>query len=106
LEKATTDAIHAKEQGCQQGRSETLVYLREALLTLIGKFQDDRYFEAYLRFVDECEQAAVEGHDPKEMEFVPPSEGEVAEDEATNPLEAEASASEKEGREDGGDPDM
>ena len=76
------------------------------MLTLEGEFSDDRYFEAYLRFVGEREQAAAEGHDPEEVEFIPPSEGEAAEDEATNPLEAEAGASEEEGREDGGEPDV
>jgi len=41
------------------------------------------------------------------VKFTPPSsEGEAAEDEATNPLEAETGATEEEGREDGGDPDV
>ena len=77
------------------------------MLTLAGEFSDDRYFEAYLRFVDEREQAAGERHDPEEVEFIPASsEGEAAEDEATNPLEVEADASDEEGSEDGGEPDV
>jgi len=77
------------------------------LLTLVFEFLDERYYEAYLRFVDECEQATAKGRDPKEVEFFPPSsEGEAIEDEATNPLEAKAGASEEEGLEDGGEPDV
>ena len=57
--------------------------------------------------MDECEQATAKGRDPKEVEFFPPSsEGEAIEDEATNPLEAKAGASEEEGLEDGGEPDV
>ena len=41
------------------------------------------------------------------MEFIPPSaEGEDAGDKATNPLDAEARASEEEGHEDSGEPDV
>ena len=77
------------------------------MLTFAGEFSDDRYYEAYLRFVDEREQAAAEGRDPEDMEFIPPSsEGEAVEDKAANPLEAEAGASKEEGREDDGDPDV
>ena len=57
--------------------------------------------------MDELEQVATKGRDPEEVEFIPPSsEGEAAGDEATNPLEAETSASEEEGREGGGEPDV
>ena len=77
------------------------------MLTLAGEFSDDRYFETYLGFVDEYKWAAAKGRDPEEVEFIPPSsEGEVSEDEATNPLEAEAGASEEEGHEDDGEPDV
>ncbi|KAJ8426857.1 hypothetical protein Cgig2_006532 [Carnegiea gigantea] len=70
----------AKEQGYQQGHTETLGYLRKA---------------------------KDEGRDPEEVEFIPPSgEGEGARDEATNPLDAEAEASEEEGHEDSGEPDV
>jgi len=56
--------------------------------------------------VDEREQVAVEGRDPEEVEFIPPSsESEAVQDEATNPLEAEAGASEEEGHEGGEEPD-
>ena len=107
MEKVAADAVQAKEQGYQQGRSDTLVYLCKVLLTLAGEFSDDRYFEAYLHFVDERERAAGEGRDPEEVEFIPPSsEGEAAEDETTNPLEAKAGASEEEEREDGEEPDV
>ena len=74
------------------------------MLTLAGKFEDNRYFEAYLRFVDKREQAAAEGRDLEEVEFIPPSfEGEAARDEGINPLEAEAGASEEEEHKDGGE---
>ena len=77
------------------------------MLTLAGEFEDDRYVEAYLSFVDEREWAAAEGCDPEEVEFIPPSsEGEAVGDAATNPLEAEAGASEEEEHEDGGEPDV
>ncbi|KAJ8442187.1 hypothetical protein Cgig2_005127 [Carnegiea gigantea] len=82
LEKAAANAIQAKEQGYQQGCSDTLGYLHKAW-------------------------ADAERRDPEEVEFIPPSsEGEAAGDEATNPLEAEAGASEEEEHEDGGEPDM
>ena len=55
--------------------------------------------------MDERERAAVEGHDPEEVEFTPSSEGEAAADEATNSLEAEAGTSEKE-HGDGGEPNV
>jgi len=55
LEKATTDVAQAREQGYQQGCLDTLLYLRKVLLTLAGEFSNDRYYEAYLPFVDECE---------------------------------------------------
>jgi len=101
------NAGQAKERGYQEHRSDTLVYLHKVLLTLTGEFSDDRYFEAYLVFVDKCEQASAEGCDPEEVEFIPPSsKGEAAKDEATNPSEAKASASEEEDREDGGEPDV
>ena len=49
----------------------------------------------------------MEGRDPEEVEFITPSsEGRVVDDEATNPLEAEAGASEEEEHEDGGEPDV
>jgi len=59
LGKAAADAIQAKEQGYQQGRSDTLGYLRKVVLTLAGEFEDDKYFKAYLRFVDEREWAVT-----------------------------------------------
>ena len=40
----------------------------------------------YLKYFDEREWAVAEGCDPDEVEFVPPSEGEAA-DETTHPLE-------------------
>ena len=64
-----------------------MAYLRKVLLTLAGEFDDDRYFEAYLKYVDERERAVAEGRDPDEVEFVAPSEGEVTADETTHPLE-------------------
>ena len=82
-----------------------MIYLCKVVLTLAREFSDDRYFEAHLNFVDERERAAAEGRNPEEVEFTPPSEGEAAVDEATNPLEAEAGLSEEE-YEDGGEPDM
>ena len=70
MEKATAFAVQAREHSYQQGRSDTLVYLHKVLLTLAGEFLDDRYYEAYLRFVDEREQAAAEGRNPDEVEFI------------------------------------
>ncbi|KAJ8429329.1 hypothetical protein Cgig2_026559 [Carnegiea gigantea] len=79
----------------------------KVVLTFASEFQDDCYFEAYLHFVDERERATAEGRDPEEVKFIPPSsEGEVARDEATNPLEPEAGASEEEEHEDGGELDV
>ena len=76
-------------------------------MILANEFQNDSYFEAYLHDVNERQQAAVEGRDPEEVEFIAPSvEGEDAGDEATNPLEAEAGSSEEEEREDGGELDV
>ena len=47
------------------------------------------------------------GRDPEEVEFIPPfSEGDGAGDEATNPLDADAGASEDKGHEDSGEPHM
>ncbi|KAJ8432914.1 hypothetical protein Cgig2_004588 [Carnegiea gigantea] len=93
LEKAAADAVEAKEQGYQQGRSDTRVYLYKVLLTLAGEWL--------------CGRVRTEGRDPEEVEFIPPSyEGKAAEDEATNPLEVEAGASEEEGCEDRGEPDV
>ena len=104
---AATNAVQAKEEGYQQGRSGTLGYLHKVVLTLASEFQDDRYFKAYLHFMDECQQVAAEAHDAEEVDFIPPStEGKVVGDEATNPQEAaEAGASEGEEHEDGGKPD-
>ena len=105
LEKAATEVVQAKEQGYQQGCSDTLVYLRKVILTLTCEFDDDRYFETYLHFVDKRERAAAECCDPEEVEFTPPSEGEAATDKATNPLEVEAGTSEEE-HGDGGEPNV
>lgn len=88
MEQAAAETAQAKERGYQQGHTDTLAYLCKVLLTLAGEFSDDRYFEAYLKFVDERERAVVEGRDSEEVEFIPPSEGEAAADEATHPLEA------------------
>ena len=47
----------------------------------------------------------MEGCNSKEVEFIPPLfESEAVEDEATNPLEADAGASEDEGHEGGEEP--
>ena len=73
------------------------------LLTPAGEFHDDRYFEAYLKYVDERERAIAEGRDPDEVEFVTPSEGEATADEPTHPLEV-AGLSEEEATDDN-DPD-
>ena len=57
--------------------------------------------------MNEHQRAEDEGCDPKEVEFIPPSdEGEGAGDEATNPLDTEVGASEEEGHEDSGEPDV
>ena len=109
METVAADAVPAKEQGYQQGCSDTFGYLHKVVLTLADEFEDDRYFEAYLSFVDEREQTAAEGRDPEEVVFIPPSsEGEATEDEAINPLEAEAEAGAfaEEEHEDGGEPDV
>jgi len=76
-------------------------------LQLAQEFQEDSYFGAYLCYKDERQWAENEGRDPEEVEFSLPS-GEVdgAGDEATNPLDADAGASEDEGPEDSGEPDM
>lgn len=87
LEQVVADTAKAQERGYQQGHSDTLTYLRKVLLTLAGEFHDDRYFEAYLKYVDERERAIAEGRDPDEVEFVAPSEGEATADEPTHPLE-------------------
>lgn len=87
LDHAVAETARAQERGYQQGHSDTLAYLRKVLLTLAGEFHDDRYFEAYLKYVDERERAITEGHDPDEVEFVAPSEGEATADEPTHPLE-------------------
>jgi len=57
--------------------------------------------------VDERQRAEDKGRDPEEVEFIPSSgEGEDAGDEATNPLDIEAGASEEVGREDSGESDV
>jgi len=97
----------AKEQGYQQGRADTLGYLRKVLVTLAQEFQEDSYFESYLHYIDERQQAEDEGQDPKEVEFIPSSgEGECAGDEATNLLDDEVEASKEEGHEHSGEPDV
>ncbi|KAJ8438015.1 LOW QUALITY PROTEIN: hypothetical protein Cgig2_029996 [Carnegiea gigantea] len=99
----------AKEQGYQQDRADTLGYLHMVLVTLAQEFQEDSYFEAYLHYIDERQRAEDEGRDPEEVQFIPPfgeGEGEGAGDEATNPLDAEPGASEEEGHEDSGEPDV
>jgi len=76
-------------------------------VTLAQDFQEDDYFEAYLNYVNKCQQAEAEGRDPEDVEFIPPSgEGDGLEDGATNPLDAEAKTLEDEDREDSGGPDM
>jgi len=97
----------AKEYGYQQSRVNTLGYLCKVLVTLAREFQEDSYFEAYLHYVDEHQRAKDNGRDPKEVEFIHPlGKGEGAGDEATNPLDAEAEASEEEGHKDSGEPDV
>ena len=103
LEQAVADTAKAQERGYQQGHSDTLTYLRKVLLTLAGEFDDDWYFKAYLKYVDEREQDIAEGRDPDEVEFVAPSEGEATTDETTHPLEV-AGLSEEEPADDN-DPD-
>ena len=57
--------------------------------------------------MDERQRAEVEGQDPEEIEFISPSsDGDMLEDEATNPLDVEAETPEEEDREDGGELDM
>jgi len=50
-------ATKAREQGYQEGRADTLEYLCKVLVTLAQEFQEDAYFEAYLHYVDERQQA-------------------------------------------------
>jgi len=74
---------------------------------LAPNFQEDNYFEAYLHYVDERQRAEDEGRYLQEVEFIPPSgEGEGAGGEATNPLGTVTGASEEEGHEDSGEPDV
>ncbi|KAJ8427748.1 hypothetical protein Cgig2_008552 [Carnegiea gigantea] len=82
----------AKEQGYQQGRAHTLgIAISRPTSTT---------------YVDERQRAEDEGRGPEEVEFIPPSgEGEGAQDEATNPLDADGGASEEEGHEDSGGSD-
>ena len=76
-------------------------------MTLAQEFQEDSYFKAYLHYVDERQRAEDKGRDPEEVEFIPPfGEGDGTGDEATDPLDADAGASEDEGREDSGESDM
>ena len=90
--------VQAREQGYQQGRVDTLEYLRKVLVTLAQEFQEDSYFEAYLHYVDERQQAEAEGQNPEEVEIVPPSsEGDGPGDEATKPSDADAETPEDEG---------
>ncbi|KAJ8430670.1 hypothetical protein Cgig2_033826 [Carnegiea gigantea] len=92
LAKAGANVAQAREQGYQRAAPRP---------------SEDSYFEAYLYYVDKRQRAVDEGRDPEEVEFIPPStKGKDAGDEATNPLDVEAEASEEEGREDSGEPDM
>ena len=76
-------------------------------MTLAQAFHEDSYFEAYLHYVDERQQAEAKGRDPEEVEFISLSDkGDGPEDEATNPLDVEAETPEEEDREDGGELDM
>ncbi|KAJ8420250.1 hypothetical protein Cgig2_033521 [Carnegiea gigantea] len=107
LAKAGANVAQAKEQGYQQGRTDTLGYLRKVLVTLAHEFQENSYFQAYLHYVDERQRAADEGRDLKEVEFISPfAEGEDAGDEATIALDAEAGASEEAEHEGSGEPDV
>ena len=74
-------------------------------MTLAPDFQEDDYSETYLHYVDERQQADAEGRDPEEVEFIPSSgDGDGLEDEATNPLDAEAETPKNEDHEDSGGP--
>jgi len=96
-----------KEQGYQSGHADTLGYLCKVLVTLAHEFQENSYFEAYLHYVDERQWAEDEGRDPEEVELIPSSgEGEGAGGEPTNPLDAEAGASDEQGHEDSGEPNV
>jgi len=56
-------------------------------------FEVEVYFEAYVKYIEDCRQARTEGHDPKSVEFHPPDaiEGGV-DDEESMPLDGEASS--------------
>jgi len=54
--------------------------------------------------VDKRQRVEDGGRDPKEVEFIPPSDkGDGVRDKTTNPLDAEAGALEEEGHEDSGE---
>ena len=54
--------------------------------------------------MDKRQRVEDGGRDPKEVEFIPPSDkGDGVRDKTTNPLDAEAGALEEEGHEDSGE---
>jgi len=74
-------------------------------MTLASDFQEDNYCEAYLPYVQERQWAGVEGSDPEEVEFIPPS-SERDEDDGTTPLDSEGGTLDDEGPTMGREPDM
>jgi len=76
-------------------------FLRKVLVTLAPDFQEDNYFEAYIRYVKERRWAEAEGQDPEKVEYIPPS-SEGDEDEGTTPLEGKAGTPDNEGPGTGG----
>ncbi|KAJ8420401.1 hypothetical protein Cgig2_028073 [Carnegiea gigantea] len=101
-------AVKTRAQGYQQGRAAGHIgILTQGLGDVYSRIPGGAYFEAYLDYVDERQQDEVEGRDPEEVEFIPPSgESGGPGDEATNPLDAEVGTPKDEGHEDSRGPDM
>jgi len=64
-------AANAEELGYWRGHPKSIEFLHKVLMTLVPDFREDSYFEAYIHYMKECQQAEAEGQDPEEVDRTP-----------------------------------
>lgn len=83
----------AEQQGYRRSHEDRTEFFREFLETLApDDFHQEGYFEAYVKYIEDCCQARTEGKDPEPVEFQPLTSEEDSMDELedTAPLDGEA----------------
>lgn len=88
-------ATKVDQHDYHRGHEDRMEFFWEFLGTLApNDFHQERYIEAYLKYIEDCRQAGTEDKDPKLVDFIPPvfDEDDLGDAEDTMPLDDEAAS--------------